>query len=129
MSQQENKNLAKCFYRASASDFYKIPSSPIAYWMSDAQVNLFLNKKISEYGKVGVGLQTGNNSQYIRYWFEVNFHDINCHENDTSSEHIWYKCNKGGEYRKWYGNGLDVILWKNNGAALKKKCTKCRNKK
>ncbi|MCB0668008.1 MAG: BREX-1 system adenine-specific DNA-methyltransferase PglX, partial [Saprospiraceae bacterium] len=114
------KNLESGWhYRASATNFKKIPGSPIAYWVSDAQRKLFNNPKISDYGKVGVGLQTGNNNRYIRFWYEVNRSTFHI-KNEKLSEFIcWFKCNKGGEYRKWFGNGIEVILWKDDGSALK----------
>ena len=56
------------FYHASAADFKKIPGSPIAYWLSNAKTLLFSHPKVSSFAKVGVGLQTGENQKYIRYW-------------------------------------------------------------
>ncbi|MCE9953393.1 BREX-1 system adenine-specific DNA-methyltransferase PglX [Aeromonas allosaccharophila] len=106
------------FYRASAADFGKIPGSPIAYWMSSAQLKLFSMPKISQYGQVGVGLQTGNNSKYMRHWFELNIDYVEL-RSESKSNYTWYRCNKGGDYRKWYGNSVEVVLWRNNGAELK----------
>lgn len=114
-----NQSMERHFYRAYASDFKKIEGSPIAYWMSAAQLKLFEQPKISNYGRVGVGLQTGDNGKFIRYWFEVNLADTSLAGDKHDSAHTWYRCNKGGDYRKWFGNGLEVVLWKDNGSALK----------
>lgn len=111
--------MEQYFFRASAADFKKIQGSPIAYWASEAQLKLFDSPKISDYGRVGVGLQTGSNDKYIRYWFEVGFLGVNFLGAKGDRSSTWYPCNKGGDYRKWYGNGLEVIVWKNNGAAVK----------
>lgn len=116
---QTEVRMEKYFFRASAEDFALIPGKPIAYWLSPRQLILFKNRKISDVGKVGVGLQTGNNDKYIRYWFEPSRRDIGFSGSTTESSAIWIPCNKGGDYRKWYGNGLEVIIWENNGAALK----------
>lgn len=123
MSNSQTCNPKQCtekhFFRASTEDFNNIPGSPIAYWMSPAQMHLFSMPKISSYGKVGVGLQTGDNGKYIRYWFEVDLSNIERDGDDATRTYAWYKCNKGGDYRKWFGNGLEVVLWKDNGSALK----------
>ncbi|MEQ9725957.1 BREX-1 system adenine-specific DNA-methyltransferase PglX [Pseudomonas sp. WHRI 8822A] len=107
------------FFRASAVDFKKIQGGPIAYWMSDAQIKLFTRPKISQYGRAGVGLQTGNNGKFIRYWFEIDRLKTSLEAEGQDATRTWYLCNKGGDYRKWFGNGLEVVLWKENGAALK----------
>lgn len=114
-----DKSMERYFYRASAADFRKLGTSPVAYWMSAAQFKLFEQPKIFNYGRVGVGLQTGNNGKFIRYWFEVNEADTSLTGDGYDSSLTWYRCNKGGDYRKWFGNGLEVVLWKSDGAALK----------
>jgi hypothetical protein len=111
--------MEKYFFRAAAADFKHIQGFPIAYWMSDAQIKLFDRPKISQYGRVGVGLQTGDNGKFIRYWFEVSQSRVSLKDEGKNSSYTWYRCNKGGDYRKWFGNGLEVVLWKENGAALK----------
>ena len=107
------------FYRASAADFKKIPGSPIAYWLSNAKKHLFTYPKVSNYAKVGVGLQTGENQRFIRYWFEVSVSQSNILAKVEVNSAKWFPCNKGGEYRKWYGNILELINWENNGWELK----------
>lgn len=105
-------------FEAAQDDFEKIPGSPIAYWISDAQLAVFDSPPISSFGKAGVGLQTGNNDKFIRYWFEVNITNI-CSSRDDTATHKWAWCNKGGAFRKWFGNTIHVINWENDGAAIK----------
>ena len=104
------------------SNFEKIPGSPIAYWLSDNVLTLFAkHNPLNNSLKVSVGLQTGNNEKYIRSWSEVSFLEVDfnhLHENKTFLKK-WYPCNKGGEYRRWYGNHYDVINWQNNGLEVK----------
>lgn len=123
MSESQNDGrvhgMKKYFFRATAAEFKHIQGSPIAYWMSESQIKLFDRPKISQYGRVGVGLQTGDNGKFIRYWFEVSQSRISLNDKEQKPSCTWYRCNKGGEYRKWFGNGLEVVLWKENGAALK----------
>ncbi|WP_338225875.1 BREX-1 system adenine-specific DNA-methyltransferase PglX [Lactiplantibacillus paraxiangfangensis] len=96
-------------YRTNQANFSKIPGSPIAYWISDTVFNLFRDsKKIKDVGFSKKGLDTGNNAKYYRYWFEV-MHNSN----------KWVPLNKGGNYRKWYGNHTYVINWEDNGQLIK----------
>ncbi|WP_338207902.1 BREX-1 system adenine-specific DNA-methyltransferase PglX [Lactiplantibacillus paraxiangfangensis] len=97
------------FNRTNQANFSKIPGSPIAYWISDTVFNLFRDsKKIKDVGFSKKGLDTGNNAKYYRYWFEV-MHNSN----------KWVPLNKGGNYRKWYGNHTYVINWEDNGQLIK----------
>lgn len=90
--------------------FGKIPGNPIAYWVSDSFVDAF------KYGTLGTryetkkGMFTGKNDLFLRFWYEV----------DTTLIGTDYRMyNKGGGYRRWYGNGIYVIRWKNNGEEVK----------
>jgi type II restriction/modification system DNA methylase subunit YeeA len=100
-------------------DFIEIPGNPIAYWLSDAKKKLFKFKKISSVAKVSVGMQTGDNSKYIRYWFEVSREASELNASEKSGRAKWFPCNKGGQYRKWFGNTIDVINWAENGFEIK----------
>lgn len=102
----------KNFYRASAVDFGKIPGSPIAYWVSQQFLNVFQSDKaLRAYGVTPcTGLQTGDNGQFIRKWFEVPIKKFSIK---------WFKLNNGGEVRKWFGNFIDVINWANDGFSIK----------
>ena len=104
----ENKN----FFRASAEDFKKIPGSPVAYWVSRAFVDAFeFPSAEMKVLKICKGCFTGNNELYLRLWHEVGFEKI------VSDK--WHRYSKGGQFRRWYGNSENVILWENNGRVLK----------
>jgi len=97
------------FHEAKPDDFKKIPSSPIAYWVSDKVREIFnIGKPLSSYASIGKGLDTGDNNRFLRNWFEVNL--------DTKK---WIPCQKGGAFRKWYGNNDFYINWENEGEELK----------
>jgi type II restriction/modification system DNA methylase subunit YeeA len=97
------------FYRASANDFEKIPGSPIAYWVSENIKNCFYNHSpLFEFAQIGKGLDTGDNDKYLKLWHEVN-----------SVTDTWRPCQKGGEFRKWYGNNNFYIKWGRNGEHLR----------
>ena len=115
----QNKNCGY-IYETLATNFSKIPGSPIAYWISNRFTDLFDNIPLSDIVDVKTGLQTGNNDKYLRFWFEVNYSNIEFYAtSDIKFNKRWYPHTKGGEYRKWYGNYEYVIDWKNNGESIK----------
>ncbi len=102
-------------YTAKQDDFEKIPGSPIAYWVSNNLINIFTSSiKISDEFYPSTGIQTGDNTKYIRKWHEVSLNDSN-----IAFGNKWFKLNNGGEFRKWYGNFVDLLLWENNGKKIK----------
>lgn len=93
------------------NDYSKIPGLPIAYWVSKEFAEIFNNKTAENFAlKICKGGFTGNNEKYLRLWFEVS---------TTAIPQKWNPYSKGGGYRKWYGNSMHVILWENDGYALK----------
>ncbi|MFN9888829.1 MAG: BREX-1 system adenine-specific DNA-methyltransferase PglX, partial [Pseudanabaena sp.] len=116
---------AKNFY-TNPQDFGKIPSSAIAYWVSDRVLDIFeKSKTLGEIAAVRHGMSTGNNNQFIRIWSEVNFEKIGLlisdHEEAISSNKKWFPYNKGGEFRRWYGNNIYVLNYKNRGQDMQDK--------
>lgn len=109
---------------ASAQDFKKIPGTPIAYWFSKKVIEIFnFKKQLDTIAGVSVGLQTGDNNKFLRLWFEVSFGKVGLGINTSSqSQHSrkkWFPYNKGGEYRKWYGNQEFVVNWQFDGYEIK----------
>jgi len=97
------------FYRASSSDFKKIPGSPIAYWVSNRVRAIFnMASSLDKFADIGKGLDTGDNNRFLRFW----------HETKKGTDK-WIPCQKGGSYRKWYGNNDYVINWEDDGKELK----------
>ena len=90
------------FYRADASGFEAIPGSPIAYWLKKTLIRTFRNERtlIENVESTASGNKTADNDLYIRYWYEV-----------AHTSKRWVPLSKGGEFRKWYGNWLNVIDW------------------
>ena len=114
----------KYLYRTNQANFGKIPGSPIAYWASQSLICDFVEgTPLQALVSPKVGLQTGDNSKFIRQWFEVSYltikFDANSIEESISSNKKWFPYNKGGSYRKWYGNYDYVINWHNNGEEVR----------
>lgn len=108
------------FYRRDAETFKQIPGTPIAYWASDALLDAFENaKQLSEYGKPRQGLATGENARFVREWWEVDgcksAYSCGSIQESIESACKWFPYNKGGDFRKWYGNNSAVVNWENDG--------------
>ena len=105
------------------SNFSKIPGSPIAYWLSDTFVSVFDNQTIGQIAKPRQGLATGCNEIFIRQWYEVADGNT-CYTAHSIAEALesrkkWFPYNKGGEFRKWYGNNDYVVNWENDGVEIR----------
>ena len=103
-----NNPQCEYFYEAQQKNFEKIPGTPIAYWLSDSTISAFGTSKLHNHYEARNGITTGQNDLFIRYWFEVGINPDK-----------WFKCNKGGAFRRWYGNQEYVIDWENDGWRLK----------
>lgn len=107
----------KYFFRASAADFKKIPGSPVGYWVSAKQFECFEKyPQLSDFAVSSNGVQTGNNAKYVRLWSEVSAHKVN---------NRWFPYNKGGQFRRWYGNFDYLVNWDNDGEAIKSEKNFC----
>ena len=97
------------YYEQSTDNFLKIPGSPVAYWASSKLFDTFASfDTIGDYYDVRNGITTGDNNTFLKLWYEVDKHTER-----------WFSCNKGGTYRKWYGNKEYVVDWENDGERLK----------
>lgn len=94
-------------------NFYKIPGSPIAYWVSEKMLGAFGDKYLYDYANYNKGLDTGDNNRFLRLWHEVNIKSANILFESPLSK--WQPYNKGGSFRKWYGNNEYVINWEGDG--------------
>ena len=122
LKEEEFFNKAN-YFQAKQKDFEKIPGSPIAYWVSDKFRGIFKNKFLYEYATPRAGMITGNNDIFLRLWNEVSFNKIgiNCKsiEESIGSKRKWFPYQKGGSFRKWYGNIEYTVNYENNGWLLK----------
>lgn len=108
------------FYRRNADTFKQIPGSPIAYWASDGLMDSFVHAKaLATAGRASKGIITGDNDYSLRLWWECADSKIDFKSSSLSEAmaggKVWFPCNKGGVFRKWYGNHDYVINWINNG--------------
>ena len=123
LKEEEFFNKAN-YFQAKQKDFEKIPGSPIAYWVSDKVREIFeKNKKLGEVGEAKQGLATADNNRFLRLWNEVSFskigYNISNSQEALESKKKWFPFNKGGEFRKWYGNQEYLVNWENDGYEIK----------
>lgn len=111
------------FYRASAEDFHKIPGSPVAYWVSEKIRDIFAkNQSLGSVADARQGLATADNNRFLRQWYEVSISRIGfgmkSREEAKESNLKWFPYNKGGDFRKWYGNQDYIVNWENDGQEI-----------
>ena len=111
-------------YVACSGNFSEIPGAPVAYWVSDNFKKSFSDGiKIKSLGRATLGMRTGDNERFLRLWFEienVKFYSVAYSAKEAKmSAAKWFPYNKGGKYRKWYGNTESVVNWENDGYEIK----------
>lgn len=119
-------------YTCKQNGFHSIPGSPIAYWASDRVREIFRNSiPLKANGDTRQGMATSDNNRFLRLWYEVHCDnielDVHNEKEAINSIRKWYPYNKGGEYRKWYGNKDYLINYLNNGYEVKAYAEKLYN--
>lgn len=95
-------------YIADQTNFSKIPTMPIGYWISNQIFKALSGTLASDFADFCKGMDTGDNNRFLRLWFEINRERMNYPQK-------WVPYNKGGSYRKWYGNNEYVVNWDMDG--------------
>ena len=105
-------------YTAKQVNFSKIPGSPLAYWINESVLEAFEKGSLASISEPRMGLTTGRNEKYLRLWHEVSFNNIGFGMDRKLAKQSgmrWFPYDKGGEYRKWYGNRNYVVDWFDDG--------------
>ena len=125
VEQREQRFFEKrgVFY-ATQDNFSKIPGSPVAYWVSDSLLNAFVKGTyLGALAESKQGLATADNNRFLRLWYEVENDKVcySCKNTEESKNDLykWYPYNKGGEFRKWYGNNDYIVNWENDGFEIR----------
>ncbi|WP_410065569.1 BREX-1 system adenine-specific DNA-methyltransferase PglX [Ruminococcus sp.] len=100
-------------FAAKQENFSKIPGMPVAYCVSEA-VNRCFEKglKFDEFASPKQGIKTADKDRFLRFWHEINYERSSIFDSNIDK---WFPCNKGGAFRKWYGNNEYVVNWENDG--------------
>ena len=110
-------------YAADQSHFSKIPGSPVAYWLTSTFIKNFLRKSVNDEFIPKFGMSTGDGERFIRFWHEIkydkfDYQSLNA-DDAKSKNYPWVAVDKGGTYRKWYGNQNYAVWWKDDGKDIK----------
>ena len=111
------------YYEQSSEAFAKIPGQPVAYWVEPGVIEAFdKGKTLSEVARTRQGLASSDNNRFLKLWWEPSISKIGfsmCNAQAAKESSCkWFPCNKGGEYRKWYGNNSYVVNWENDGQEM-----------
>lgn len=116
-----NKNC-DYFFEAEQNNFLKIPGNPVAYWVGKQVLKAFEGSLLSDYGYPKQGFATGDNNTFLRFWQEVDMTKIGfgmeSREIANQSGKKWFPCNKGGSFRRWYGNNNYLANWQADGKEM-----------
>ena len=111
------------YFISNQDRYFDIPGTPIAYWVSSRFIECFQNKAISDIAQARLGMATASNERFLRLWHEVAFNrigfNIKSREEAQLSKSKFFPYNKGGEFRKWYGNRDYVVNWENDGFEIR----------
>lgn len=111
-------------YEVDQQEFSQIPGSPIVYWLPKTVLDTFrTGKPLKDIVGPRNGLQTSDNNRFVREWWEVSQNEISLDcsslQSAATSDAKWFPCNKGGTFRKWYGNQEFVVNWENGGQEIR----------
>lgn len=109
-------------FQFNQSNFFKIPGFGIAYWLGEAMLKMFELDLSDQHIQIKQGLATTENKKFLRLWSEVNIKNVgfNLERSEAKeSKYKWFPYNKGGDFRKWYGNQIFIVDWSHDGAEIK----------
>ena len=99
--------------------FKEFPRKRFAYWVSEKLRDKFLHAPLSKYADTRRGLQTGDSAKFIRKWYEPDGNSVDLDQTADTKTYKWFLFNSGGSFRRWYGNIIDIVNWKDNGFDIK----------
>ena len=126
-AEKENALVSKANYFLSAnSKMMNLPNEVIAYWCSDTFEEIYANSfQVKDKFNLECGIKNGNNNEFLKAWFSVPWDEVNSSTdrevclNNMKRGKRWFKCNKGGGYKKWYGNYEYVLDLENNAQRIR----------
>ena len=110
----------KSIFRKYTNQFSDIPHSPISFWLSNDIMKTFDSSTIGDEVVSKAGIVSGKDPLFLRLWFEVDIREISEKSENffDMSNYKYVPINKGGDYRRWYGNREWVInlydIWNSN---------------
>ncbi|WP_293781485.1 BREX-1 system adenine-specific DNA-methyltransferase PglX [uncultured Aeromicrobium sp.] len=111
-------------YRVSSAELAQVPGGPVAYW-TDALLRAAFSgpSTFGSHFTPRKGNDTGDNNAFLRQWWEVSYSsigfDMRSRDEARESGRRWFPYNKGGGFRKWYGNFDLVVDWEDDGRRIR----------
>ena len=126
LGQELSKADSDKLYVRSFNQFQNVSGAPMAYWASELMLKTFSDHKpLGKSTDPRSGMATGDNDRFLRLWAEVAFSKVgfnyNSRDEAKSSLKHWFPYNKGGTYRRWYGNNEYLVLFYDDGKLIKDK--------
>jgi len=111
-------------YVTKQDTFNQVPGSPLAYWVNEPLIKAFKSlPRFAVLAETRKGMVTARNEVYLRQWYEVDKSSLGLGITERAeaarSDRKWFFYNKGGEFRRWYGNRCEVVNWEDDGALLR----------
>jgi hypothetical protein len=98
-------------------EFQKLPGAPIAYWLTTEEIENYRDGRLlAAVAEPKKGIDTGDNGEFLRMWWEVSRGKLALSNKEVGK---WLPYNKGGGFRRWYGNREYVVNWANEGSAIR----------
>lgn len=124
-----NKLYQNCIFEVNADNFLRLPGSQIAYWISENVYKTFAQCiPLGKIAKPRQGMATSDNNRFLRLWHEISICNFGLNMDNAlmaqQSNFRWFPYNKGGSYRKWYGNNEYVVDYQNDGQRVKEYAAK-----
>lgn len=124
-----NKLYQNCIFEVNADNFLRLPGSQIAYWISENVYKTFAQGiPLGKIAKPRQGMATSDNNRFLRLWHEISICNFGLNMDNAlmaqQSNFRWFPYNKGGSYRKWYGNNEYVVDYQNDGQRVKEYAAK-----
>ena len=110
-------------YAVDQSNFSKIPGAPVAYWVSPSIRAIFSSERLCSHYEIRAGISSGDNAAFLRLWHEIDITKSKIY----SAEYMYTPHNKGGEYRKWYGNREYMLRYSSSAISEMEQCAGFRH--
>ena len=110
-------------YAVDQSNFSKIPGAPVAYWVSPSIRAIFSSERLGSHYEIRAGISSGDNAAFLRLWHEIDITKSKIY----SAEYMYTPHNKGGEYRKWYGNREYMLRYSSSAISEMEQCAGFRH--
>ena len=111
------------YYEQSTDNFSKIPGAPVAYWVSPSIRAIFSGERLGSHYEIRAGISSGDNAAFLRLWHEIDITKSKIY----SAEYMYTPHNKGGEYRKWYGNREYMLRYNSSAINEMEQCAGFRH--